>query len=178
MADEVCYAPDGKPVWSFGLNNLPRTIILALLIGFVPLVTVLLGPKLVFWLGAWAGSYLRTKTAGRKSQILELTENNQKDWEEEQKDKKGRRDSDDWEKVDQHAAGTAKNGEKGEAEWDGIVGFFHPFWYASSGPSAHLPLIGVVTLAAVVNESFGLRYEQHRSAGRKQSVLSTRGIMM
>ena len=31
------------------------------------------------------------------------------------------------ESVDAYAVGFAKNGEKGEQEWDGIVGFFHPF---------------------------------------------------
>jgi alpha-1,2-mannosyltransferase len=124
--EEVCMAPDGKPQWTFGLNNLPRTIFWALLIGFMPLTTVLVGPKIIFWLGGMAGSYLRKKTAGRKAQILGLTEKDQAEWEEEGKD---RRDSDDWENVDAYAVGTANNGEKGEEEWDGIVGFFHPFWY-------------------------------------------------
>lgn len=41
---------------------------------------------------------------------------------------KGRRDSDEWENVDAYAVGTAGNGEKGQSEWDGIVGFYHPFW--------------------------------------------------
>lgn len=40
-----------------------------------------------------------------------------------------RRGSDEWESVDAYAVGTAKNGEKTEEEWDGIVGFFHPFWW-------------------------------------------------
>jgi alpha-1,2-mannosyltransferase len=128
MADEVCYAPDGSEMWTFGLNNLPRTVSFALIIGFCPLVTVLLGPKLISWAGRTAGLYLRKKTAGRKAQILELTEKDQAEWEEDEKDGKSRRDSDDWESVDAYAVGTAQNGEKGEEEWDGIVGFFHPFW--------------------------------------------------
>ncbi len=36
-----------------------------------------------------------------------------------------------WEKVESHAVGTVKNGEKAEGDWEGIVGFFHPFWSAS-----------------------------------------------
>jgi len=132
MPEEVCYAPDGSQQWTFGLNNLPRTVFWTLVIGISPLVIVLLGPKLIFWLGGTAGRYLRTKTAGRKAQILELTEKDQVEWEEDAKDGKSRRDSDDWENVDAYAVGTANNGEKGEEEWDGIVGFFHPFWYVQS----------------------------------------------
>jgi alpha-1,2-mannosyltransferase len=126
MPEQVCRAPDGSQVWTFGLNNLPRTIIITLILGCLPLAIVLLGPKLIFWLGKTAGLYLTKKTAGRKAQILELTEKDQVEWEEEGKD---RRNSDDWESVDAYAVGTAKNGEKGEEEWDGIVGFLHPFWY-------------------------------------------------
>lgn len=128
MPEQVCLAPDGSEVWTFGMNNLPRTIIITLTLGCIPLAIVLLGPKLVFYLGGIAGSYLRKKTAGRKAQILELTEKDQAEWEEDRKD---RRNSDDWESVDAYAVGTAKNGEKGEEEWDGIVGFLHPFWFVS-----------------------------------------------
>ncbi|PMD26983.1 glycosyltransferase family 4 protein [Hyaloscypha hepaticicola] len=130
MADQVCRAPDGSEVWTFGLNNLPRTIIITLTLACIPLFSVLLGPKLIFWVGGIAGRYLRTKTAGRKAQILELTEKDQVEWEEDGKD---RRNSDDWENVDSYAVGTAKNGEKGEEEWDGIVGFLHPFCNAGGG---------------------------------------------
>jgi alpha-1,2-mannosyltransferase len=46
-------------------------------------------------------------------------------------DKDGRGNSDEeWENIESFAVGTAKNGEKADREWDGIVGFFHPFWYA------------------------------------------------
>ncbi|KAE9377431.1 glycosyltransferase family 4 protein [Stipitochalara longipes BDJ] len=130
MPEQVCLAPDGSEVWTFGTNNLPRTIIVALTLGCIPLAIVLLGPKLVFWLGRIAGTYLRNKTAGRKAQILELTEKDQAEWEEDGKD---RRNSDDWESIDTYAVGTAKNGEKGEEEWDGIVGFLHPFCNAGGG---------------------------------------------
>ena len=73
---------------------------------------------------------MRKKTAGRKAQILELVGNEQREWEEKGGKEKERRDSDEWETVDSYATGTAKNGEKAvDAEWDGIVGFFHPFWW-------------------------------------------------
>jgi len=34
---------------------------------------------------------------------------------------------DDWEKVDT-VIGTAPNGDRPDKDWNGIVGFFHPFW--------------------------------------------------
>jgi alpha-1,2-mannosyltransferase len=88
---------------------------------------ILLGPKLIFWIGGMFGGYLRKKTEGRKAQIFELVEKDELAWA--KKAEQGRRDSDEWENVDSLAAGTARNGEEGEEEWDGIVGFFHPFWH-------------------------------------------------
>ena len=121
---ETCKTQDGDDVWTFGLTQ-NMTIVLVSILGFLPLTIILLGPKLVFYVGGTLGYYLRKKTAGRKAQILELVETEEKEYATEG-DK--RRDSDDWENVEAYATGTAKNGEKADREWDGIVGFFHPFW--------------------------------------------------
>lgn len=32
------------------------------------------------------------------------------------------------EEVEKHTAGSAKNGGEADDEWEGIIGFFHPFW--------------------------------------------------
>jgi alpha-1,2-mannosyltransferase len=96
------------------------------ILGFLPLTVILLGPKLVFYVGGTFGYYLRKKTAGRKAQILELVESEEAEY---TANAENRRDSDDWENVESYATGTANNGEKADREWDGIVGFFHPFWY-------------------------------------------------
>lgn len=122
---ETCKAPDGSEVYTLGMTK-STTIFVALVLGFMPLAVVLLGPKLLFWLGNTLGFYLRNKTAGRKAQILEATIQEEEEWEKGGREK-NRRDSDEWESVDA-AVGSAKNGGKGEQEWDGIVGFFHPFW--------------------------------------------------
>ncbi|KAK4202562.1 family 4 putative glycosyltransferase [Triangularia verruculosa] len=97
-------------------------------------ILALAGPMLFRAVGALLGFYLRRKTDGRLSHILELTEQDEKKWRE------GRRSSgsstgkdDEWEKVDTYAVGTSGNGDKGEADWDGIVGFFHPFCNAGGG---------------------------------------------
>src|ERR1051326_4982599 len=39
----------------------------------------------------------------------------------------------DWEKVEGFVAGSATNGGNAEKEWNGVVGFFHPFCNAGGG---------------------------------------------
>ena len=125
MADGVCLAPDGTPKYRFGLTTKSKTIFVALFLGLLPITIVLLGPKLLFWVGRCLGFYLKKKTEGRKELILKTVEEEEKAWVENEE----QRDSDEWENVDAYAVGEAKNGEKAEKEWDGVVGFFHPFWY-------------------------------------------------
>lgn len=126
MAD-TCVAPDGREMIRFGMTP-ARSIAAVSIVAFTPMLAYLFGPKLVFWIGGIFGRYLKRKTSTRRTQVLEMVAREQKEWEE--NDGKGRRDSDEWETVDSYAVGTAKNGQKGgDAEWDGIVGFFHPFWY-------------------------------------------------
>lgn len=106
-------------------------IILASLICILPIFIFLLGSWVIAVAGRVVGWYLRRKTAGRRAQILECVEAEEKSL---AADLDSGRDSDeDWETVESYAAGTAKNGEKADKEWDGIVGFFHPFWYAFFG---------------------------------------------
>jgi alpha-1,2-mannosyltransferase len=123
MASNTCSIdPDNK-------SFLPFPVLLVSVLSTLPLLTVLLGPRIVAAAGRTIGWYLRRKTAGRRAQILECVEEEEKILAE---DQGARRDSDEeWENVESYAAGTAKNGEKADKEWDGIVGFFHPFWYAS-----------------------------------------------
>jgi len=125
MAD-TCVAPDGKEMWTFGLTSKLMTVVLTLTLAFIPLTIFIFGPKLLFYVGGTFGYYLRKKTEGRRARILETVEKDEKEFAE----KGERRDSEEWESVDAYAVGTARNGEKGDKEWDGIVGFFHPFWWA------------------------------------------------
>ena len=130
MAD-VCVAPDGNPIWSLSssLGIGPwKVLMLVLVIASTPLTMFLLGPKILFYVGGIFGHYLKKKTAGRKAQILEMVAADEQEFVVNGGDKS---DSDEWENVEAYATGTSKNGEKGNKEWDGIVGFFHPFWYDS-----------------------------------------------
>lgn len=112
-------------MWTLGLGSKTTTMVLTVIFACTPMLLFLLGPKLAFYIGNMIGYYLKKKTGGRKAQILEMVEADQKEFLEKKKD---RRDSDEWENVEAYATGTAKNGETGDAEWDGFVGFFHPFW--------------------------------------------------
>lgn len=114
--------PSGSSSWTFG--SIWITLLVTFLVAIIPFVAISFGPKLIFKVGSMFGHYLRKKTAGRKAQILELVEADEKEF----IAKGGRRASDEWENVDSFAGGTGKNRVKGDAEWDGIVGFFHPFW--------------------------------------------------
>ena len=114
--------PGGSGTWTFG--SIWITILITLIVAIFPIAAISFGPTLFFKVGSTFGYYLRKKTAGRRAQILELVEAEEKEF----LIKGGRRASDDWENVDSYAAGTAKNGGKADADWDGIVGFFHPFW--------------------------------------------------
>jgi len=78
--------------------------------------------------GRLLGVYLWRKTEGRRASILEIMEEDQKQYEAENKNKKQNSSDDEWENVEGYAVGSAGNGEKGQKDWDGIVGFFHPFW--------------------------------------------------
>lgn len=38
-------------------------------------------------------------------------------------------DDGEWEKVEKSTADPTRNGEEANDEWEGIIGFFHPFWF-------------------------------------------------
>jgi alpha-1,2-mannosyltransferase len=125
MAEEMCLAPDGTPKWGSGVTGNRWFLLYIFLIGATPITILLLGPRIVFALGKAVGYYLKKKTAGRRSQILETVEADEKEFLENRETQ----DNDDWESVDAYAAGTVKNGEPAQKEFDGIIGFFHPFWW-------------------------------------------------
>jgi alpha-1,2-mannosyltransferase len=70
---------------------------------------------------------LRKKTEGRKQQLMQLMT-------EEDKNEPKSSSSEEWEKVPsseelKEKPSKSKFDKKWNRSWDGIVGFFHPFWY-------------------------------------------------
>lgn len=90
--------------------------------------------SLAFFTGKWlfllggnaVGWYLRRKTSARKKAILLQVKREEKDYQ--SKHQSSSRLSDDWEKVESYATGSAINGGPADSDWEGVVGFFHPFW--------------------------------------------------
>jgi alpha-1,2-mannosyltransferase len=84
-------------------------------------------PILIRYALSSLGVYLRFKTRARRELIVEKARAEAR----EANKKRSRppsRDDEDWEKVEGYAAGSAKNGGRAEADWHGMIGFFHPFW--------------------------------------------------
>ncbi|KAK3321410.1 glycosyltransferase family 4 protein [Cercophora scortea] len=138
---ETCAAPSGRKPFSFGMDPKVLAFVVVPLLAVTPLVTLFLIPFLWQSLGSLLGWYLRRKTDGRRCHIFELVEEEEKSYraakEEEEEEQRSRKkstsDDDGWESVEAHTAGISPNGGKGEEEWDGVVGFFHPFCNAGGG---------------------------------------------
>ena len=77
---------------------------------------------------------IHNKSTPRKQAVIAQVRREQEAYE--SKDKASPRPEDDeWEKVEGYAIGSAENGQKGglETQWDGVIGFLHPFCNAGGG---------------------------------------------
>lgn len=110
------------------------------------LAVLLLLPRLWRLAGTILGWHLKWKAAGRRRLLLSIMAADEHRYQEERKKsnkvdgeagKDGQTASgssdEDWENIDAFPAGSAANGDKGEKDWEGIIGFFHPFCNAGGG---------------------------------------------
>lgn len=88
------------------------------------LCTLLTGKWLVRSAGTTFGWYLRRKTAARRQAILSQVRSEETDYQLQEK----KSDDGDWEKLESHAVGSSPSGGQADDEWEGTIGFFHPFW--------------------------------------------------
>lgn len=86
--------------------------------------TLFTGKWLVRSVGTTFGWYLRRKTAARRQAILSQVRSEETDYQSQEK----KSDDGDWEKLESYAVGSSPNGGQADYEWEGIIGFFHPFW--------------------------------------------------
>jgi alpha-1,2-mannosyltransferase len=84
-------------------------------------------------LGSFAGWWLRKKTEGRRALIIRITNEGEASLGEKGKSANATPADDEWDNRDGVTVSASGNGEKGDREWDGIVGFFHPFCNAGGG---------------------------------------------
>jgi len=86
-------------------------------------------PSLLSYIGRTWGRLLRRGCAERRDLIFSKVRGEEQAYQSE-KSRATKSEDDDWERVESYATVTAGNGEKAEDEWEGVIGFFHPFWYA------------------------------------------------
>jgi alpha-1,2-mannosyltransferase len=103
--------------------------LIALSLLAVVVLSFVLLPKSLRFAGELLGSNLRRASRTRRELLLARSANEQRTYEAEHKGRH-EKEEDDWEEVEASAAGSAMNGGPTDKEWSGIVGFFHPFWYA------------------------------------------------
>jgi len=118
---DTCVAPSGDRLTYFGLAPSTLAFIIVPALAMAPLLTLIVVPWVVSKVCRVMGWYLRRKTEGRRAHLVELMEDDDAKYGDGE-------DQDGWESIDAQGLGSAKNGGKAEREWDGIVGFFHPFW--------------------------------------------------
>ena len=90
-------------------------------------VTISAGKWLTKHAGQTIGWCLRQRTSARRKILFSDVGAEEKDYRV-KKRLSPKSDDEDWEKVESYVSGSAKNGDVAEDEWEGVVGFFHPFW--------------------------------------------------
>jgi len=139
--------------------------------------------QLVGFLGRLVGKHLESKTRSRRETILQQAKE-ESARQPLQREKRKSEDLD-WEKIE----GKAKPQPEEEARkqpslpdpgWDGIIGFFHPFWYnirTFKSRGKHLTL-GLATPAEAEKECFGPPFARRNKNGRMLFAWYIPGIMM
>lgn len=102
--------------------------IITTLVLFAPFVIAVLGPRLIKTIGQSLGWTLKKKTDGRRAHLINLMDEENKKSKEKDLKSRSSSSSGEWQKVQQTDLGATNGAEKADQEWDGIAGFFHPFW--------------------------------------------------
>ncbi|KAF6816809.1 alpha-mannosyltransferase alg11 [Colletotrichum sojae] len=125
---ETCSAPSGQKPFSFGFDPWTLAYIVVPIAAFTPLATFVIFPLMIRGFGALLGWYLRKKTEGRRAQLLELMAAEQSFEQTQPAPRSKSRKAN----VQAQTAGSSEKGFK-DANWTGVVGFFHPFCNAGGG---------------------------------------------
>ncbi|KAG6020000.1 asparagine-linked glycosylation protein [Claviceps citrina] len=109
--------------------------LMVLLAASTPLLVLLIAPVVLGWFGRLLGFALRKKTEGLRAQLVAIMdEEDEKYWEKHASSKPDSGDA-----LEAEGGQTDKksgNGNKdwhSQKDWDGIIGFFHPFCNAGGG---------------------------------------------
>lgn len=85
-------------------------------------------PFVIRFVGQTIGWYLHRKTSSRRELIIARVKVEEDEYRAKER-KSPKSEDEEWERIESHGARTPKTGDKANAEWDGVIGFFHPFWY-------------------------------------------------
>lgn len=102
---------------------------------YVTISLVTIGPLLALFIpfiwrlvGSSLGWYLRRKTDGRRCHILEVVEADERKYRDSKSAKGRKEEKEDRDTFNNTEATGTSDGKVYDKDWDGIVGFFHPFW--------------------------------------------------
>ncbi|KAI6248151.1 GDP-Man:Man(3)GlcNAc(2)-PP-Dol alpha-1,2-mannosyltransferase [Erysiphe necator] len=105
-------------------------MILITLLSFFPIGLLLFGSILAVRAGRILGNLILKKNHVRRSKLLQIFADEEKEFDHLGN---GNRDSDEWENVEGYTMEKTPSSAIIDMEWDGIVGFFHPFCDAGGG---------------------------------------------
>ena len=74
------------------------------------------------------GWVLRRKTQLRRKLIVNRVNKELETYPSSRERSSPKSEDEEWEKVESHVRGRAKGILQGDEDWQGIIGFFHPFW--------------------------------------------------
>lgn len=86
-------------------------------------IAIRLLPLVVRLCGIAIGKNIRGKTHHRRELLLAHADQEEKDF-----TTKHKKADEDWEKVDARSSGPSTPADAQDKDWQGVVGFFHPFW--------------------------------------------------
>lgn len=123
--DTTAPASGGKR-FSSGLQ--PQSLaIFATLLALVPLVVVVVLPWIIREAFLALGWLLRQGTEGRRSQLAALMDEDDRKYREQKMEPNASLSENDRDAQNAHT-GALGNADETQRDWDGFVGFFHPFW--------------------------------------------------
>ena len=105
------------------------------------LLVICISLSLAKWLvrsaGRVAGWYLKRHASTRKKAILRRVKIEEEAFQSFSRRSRRQEEDDDWEKIESYGAGSAINGGQADDGWEGIIGFFHPFWLVQLNLHVH-----------------------------------------
>ena len=118
------------------LSTLPWIFKLSatLVVAFAPFLLVFVAPRIVRAFGRSLGWTLKQKTDGRRALLVSLMDGENRKSSEKSSLETKSTSSGEWQTVQGTDLGAVDGAEKASKDWDGIVGFFHPFWFVEPLP--------------------------------------------